>query len=141
MTGANRIECPNCLQTISFFESGNSRRVECPACHTYFTPQAASTALGGQEKNHRRSNENEYINTPASRQHRDTSASSLITLTWLCCALSFLPFIGIPASIMMLINAIRLVQHRDQSAKTNGWIAICLWIFTFIIGFLAAVNR
>ena len=70
--------------------------------------------------------------------HYEPTPVGLITTTWVLCGCTIIiPPIAIPCSIGMLITSIMLVNSKNTVGKTNGIVALILWVITFIIGFIA----
>ncbi|MCX6173553.1 MAG: zinc-ribbon domain-containing protein [Ignavibacteriales bacterium] len=75
-------------------------------------------------------------------EEKDTPVA-LIIITWLLIIFSLFPMgqVSLLISIAILFCSVLLLFSKNSTGKTNGWVVLIIWIITFIIGFLGALNK
>jgi len=124
-----KVNCPHCNQSLDVPAELLGQTVDCPSCQGQMSlpspaPQVRPAILQQPSA------------TAPPQQERVPTPTGLIAATWILCVCAVIPLIGILCSIAMLVCAIKLVRSKNSTGKTNGIIALVVWIITFIIGFI-----
>jgi hypothetical protein len=110
--------CPQCGKQFSV-PDWMQGTANCPHCAGYGVDQPRSAA-----------------------KQMNSTPSGLIAATWLCCIGTFIPIVLIQllCSFGMLVLAIILCTTKNTAGIVNGIVALVLWIFTFMVGFVLGIT-